>query len=134
MAKALFSNKNYNLMDSLSTPIQGFILWPLNTINFAVGMIQGQDLNVLSAIIGIMLNLMWHFYKFFRQIKIDAKADQKHDLETALPFERNCANCQKPFQPKNEGQVFCSPPSTCFEEKLEKLRIKEIKGAEDITL
>lgn len=108
--------KKYNLMDSLNAPIQGFVLWPLNTLNFAVGMVQGLDLNVLSAIIGITLNFMWHLYKLFRQIELDKQADKRLEFDQET-LKRTCVNCKNVFETQSATQVFCSPECrTAFSE------------------
>ena len=140
MAKALFSNKKYNHMN-FELPFDLKIILGVNGFNLVMGFISTEDFQIISALVGLTMNLIYFLTKQYYLIKNNVNPDavttaavEKHDLETALPFARNCAHCQKPFQPKNENQVFCSFPSTCFEEKLEKLRIKEIKGAEDITL
>jgi hypothetical protein len=104
----LIIKKIYNHMDSLNVPQT--ILWPLNTVNFAVGVAQNSNLNYISAVIGIVLNLIWHLYKFYRQIKIDEKADALNnpnsvDLDSA-PMERQCLGCGKMFEIDHIDQVF----------------------------
>jgi hypothetical protein len=100
----LITKKIYNHMDSLNVP--NLVLQPLNTVNLAVGMAQNSYLSYLSAIIGIILNLMWHLYRFYRQIKIDEKAD-KHDINEAPLFERRCFGCGQKFEPMHADQIFC---------------------------
>ena len=104
----LLNIKKYNHMDSLNTPIQGFILWPLNTLNFAVGMVANADLNFISALIGIILNLMWHFYKLYRQIKIDDKADAVTDFDHDT-LKLTCPNCKNVYETTSPTQIFCTP-------------------------
>ena len=102
----LITKKIYNHMDSLN--VSNTILWPLNTVNFAVGVAQNSNLNYISAIIGIILNVIWHLYKFYRQIKIDEKADKINDINEA-PFDRRCVGCAKKFEPEHVDQIFCEP-------------------------
>jgi hypothetical protein len=105
MNRAILITKSlYNHMDSLNVP--STILWPLNTVNFAVGVAQNSTLSYLSAVIGIVLNLLWHLYKFYRQVKLDQKADAgRVNLETS-PIERQCLGCGKMFNAEHIDQIF----------------------------
>ncbi len=56
--------------------------------------------------LGIILNVIWHLYKFYRQIKIDEKADKMNGINEA-PLERRCVGCAKKFEPEHVDQIFC---------------------------
>ena len=104
-------------MDSLNVPNVGFILWPLNTLNFMVGIAHDLDFNFISGMVGLIVNLTWALYKFYRQVKTDALADKKEEKEERgnsqdvydidnQPFKRRCVGCSETFEPEHPDQIF----------------------------
>jgi hypothetical protein len=110
MKNAVFITKKYNHMDSLNVPM-GYGAWLFNGFNFTLGVIMPSDINTISAIVGIVINLAWGLYKFFRQIQLDQKAIEKGENLVNIysePFERRCIQCSTKFEPEHADQIFCN--------------------------
>ena len=105
----------------------------INCFNFLLGFITLADIQVLSGLVGLVINLIFFLVKMYWLIRNNvnpAAAENKtHDIDDSALFERRCLNCNTDFVPQNSNQIFCT--TACFESKLDDLQRPRLNAKDE---
>lgn len=97
---------------NVEVPYGNQITFLVNLGNLSLGFITPSDFNVLSGLFGLLFNLVYFLYKFYRTIQLDQASDgHQFDQKTVM---RSCPNCWKQHEVTDPTQIFCG--EKCFNE------------------
>ena len=141
MDNEAFITKKYNHMNFDNMDSWFNVSFSFNSFNCLLGLITMQDFQIISGLLGLLMQLILFLTKQFYMIRNNKDPDEHsegngdvlHSIESQ-PFSRRCAGCGQPFTPAHPDMIFCE--SDCKERYMTNLQdrkplLKKNKKSDD---